>query len=68
MSPPVRLLFLDWLSDLLIRRPEKINNIQNICFFFPGSFDGPETHLIKLKLLSSVLKIGKGNLFVYDGV
>ncbi|XP_021914315.1 uncharacterized protein LOC110827193 isoform X5 [Zootermopsis nevadensis] len=59
MSPPVRLLFLDWLSDLLIRRPEKINNIQNICFFFPGSFDGPETHLIKLKLLSSVLKIGK---------
>jgi hypothetical protein len=65
LSAPVRLLYLDWLSDYLLRRPEKTTNIQNVSVFFPGSFDGPETHLIKLKLLSSVLKNKKGNLIIY---
>lgn len=51
-----RLLYLDWLSDYLSRRPEKIANIQDVNFVLPGSFDGPETHLKKLKLLSSLLR------------
>jgi hypothetical protein len=68
LSAPIRLLYLDWLSDYLIRRPEKTSNIQNVNVFLPGSFDGPETHLIKLKLLSSVLKNEKGNLVVYARV
>jgi hypothetical protein len=55
---------VDWLSDYLIRIPEKTANIQNVSSLLPGSFDGPETHLRKLKLLSSVLKNKKGNLFV----
>jgi hypothetical protein len=68
LSAAVRLLYLDWLSDYLIRRPEKATSIQNVSSFLPGSFDGPETHLRKLKLLSSVLKNEKGNLIVYTRI
>ncbi|XP_023718936.2 AP-5 complex subunit beta-1 [Cryptotermes secundus] len=56
LSASTRLLYLDWLSDYLSRRPEKIASIQDVNFVLPGSFDGPETHLKKLKLLSSLLK------------
>jgi hypothetical protein len=62
LSAPVRLLYLDWLSDYLVRRPETAAYVQNVSSFLPGNFDGPETHLRKLKLLSSVLKNKKGNL------
>lgn len=64
LSAPIRLLYLDWLNDFLVRRPETTAHIQNVSCFLPGNFDGPETHLRKLKLLSSVLKNKKGNLIV----
>jgi len=64
LSAPIRLLYLDWLNDYLVRRPETTANIQNVSCFLPGNFDGPETHLRKLKLLSSVLKNKEGNLIV----
>jgi hypothetical protein len=64
LSASTRLLYLDWLSDYLSRRPEKIAGIQDVNFFLPSSFDGPETHIKKLKLLSSLLKNKKGNLIL----
>lgn len=71
LSASTRLLYLDWLSDYLSRRPEKIASIQDVNFVLPGSFDGPETHLKKLKLLSSLLKNKKGSVIVtleYDDI
>lgn len=62
LSASIRLLYLDWLSDYLVRRPETTADVQNVSCFLPGNFDGPETHIRKLKLLSSVLKNKKGNL------
>jgi hypothetical protein len=64
LSAPIRLLYLDWLNDYLSRRPEKIAHIQDINFFLPNSFDGPETHVKKLTLLSSLLKNKKGNFIL----
>jgi hypothetical protein len=64
LSATTRLLYLDWLGDYLSRRPEKIAGIQDVNFFLASSFDGPETHIKKLTLLSSLLKNKKGKLFL----
>ncbi|XP_069700066.1 AP-5 complex subunit beta-1-like isoform X1 [Periplaneta americana] len=56
LSAHIRLLYLDWLNNYLVRQPEKMAKIQNAQLLLPSTFDGPETHLKKLKLLSSLLR------------
>ncbi|PSN56344.1 hypothetical protein C0J52_03746 [Blattella germanica] len=61
ISPSIRLLYLDWLNNYLIREPEKKADIHNVAYLLPGSFDGSETLLRKLGLLSSILKNKEGS-------
>ncbi|XP_066993200.2 AP-5 complex subunit beta-1 [Anabrus simplex] len=56
-----KLIYLDYLRDYLSQIPQKTTSLLNAAIFLPGCFDGPETQLKKLQLLSTLLKHEPGS-------